>query len=133
MFKNRPPICDNFGKPYICWDKLWSISSTGKFMISCKSKKKMLSIDISHIYGGYVGTEKRQAQVWANLEANLCRLMVSILHWGVIFQIHHMIEKIWWWGMITNRLKSPTNLHLEVKNQKMARCGGYIYNITSYI
>ena len=29
----------------------------------------MLSIDISHLYGGYVEIEKNQAQVWANLEA----------------------------------------------------------------
>ena len=31
-----------------------------------------------------------------------------------------MIEKIWWWEMITNGLKSPNNLYLEAKNQKWA-------------
>ena len=48
--------------------------------------------DISHIYGRYVEIEKK-APVWTNLETNTWRL-VSVLHWGVIFQIHHMIEKI---------------------------------------
>ena len=46
--------------------------------------------------------------------------MVSVLNWGVIFQIHHMIEKVWWWGMITNELKSPNDLNLDVKNQDIA-------------
>ena len=37
-------------------------------------------------------------------------------NWGVIFQIHHMIEKIWWWGMIANRLKSPNDIwRLKIK------------------
>ena len=49
--------------------------------------------DISHIYGRYVEIEKK-APVWANLETNTWRLIVSVLLWGVIFQIHHMIEKI---------------------------------------
>ena len=49
--------------------------------------------DISHIYGRYVEIEKK-APVWANLETNTWRLIVSVLHWGVIFQIHHMMEKI---------------------------------------
>ena len=36
-------------------------------------------------------------------------------NWGVIFQIH-MIEKIWWWGMIANRLKSPNDIwRLKIK------------------
>ena len=59
-----------------------------------EKKKKMLSIDISHIYGGYVEKKKRQARVWVNLEANLWRLTVSVLHLRVIFLINHMIEKI---------------------------------------
>ena len=48
----------------------------------------MLSIDISHVYEGYVEIEKKQAQmrIWS--------LMVSIFHSGVIFQIYHVIEKI---------------------------------------
>ena len=41
-----------------------------------------------------------------------------------------MIEKIWWWGTITNGLKSPNDLYLEAKNQNMSRYGGYIYNVT---
>ena len=40
------------------------------FMIPRKRQEKMLSIDISHLYGGYVEIEKNQAQVRANLEAN---------------------------------------------------------------
>ena len=37
----------------------------------CKSQEKMLSTDISHIYGGCVKIEKKkQAHVSANLEAN---------------------------------------------------------------
>ena len=53
----------------------------------------MVSIDISHIHGGYVEIEKKkkkkkkgkkkkkkQAQVCANLEANSWRLIVSLLH-----------------------------------------------------
>ena len=71
--------------------------------------------------------KNKQAQVWANLEANSWRLIVSLLHWGVIFQINHNIEKIWWWGMITNTVNSPNNLYLEAKNQNMSRYGGYIY------
>ena len=70
MFKNRPPICDIFGNPCICWDKFWSISSTDKFMILWKSQEKLLSIDINQIYGGYVEIEKKQAHMWADLEAN---------------------------------------------------------------
>ena len=27
--------------------------------------------------------------------------------------MYHMIEKIWWWGMITTWLKSPTDLHIS--------------------
>ena len=63
-------------------------------MISWKSQEKMLSIDVSHIYVGYTEIGKKQAQVCANLEANSWRLMVSVLYRGVIFQVHHMIEKI---------------------------------------
>ena len=74
MFKNRPPICDIFGNPYRCWDKLWSIFSTERFIIPWKSQEKLLSINISQLYGGYVEIEKKQAQVWANLEGNLWRL-----------------------------------------------------------
>ena len=37
---------------------------------------------------------RKKAPVWANLETNTWRLIVSVLLWGVIFQIHHMIEKI---------------------------------------
>ena len=33
--------------------------STDKFMILWKGQAKMLSIDISHIYGGYVEIEKK--------------------------------------------------------------------------
>ena len=54
MFKNRLPICDIFVNPYICWDKFWSVSSTAKFTIPWKSQGKILYIDISRIYGGYV-------------------------------------------------------------------------------
>ena len=126
MFKNRPPpICDIFGNYDICWDKFWSISSTFKFIILWKSQEKMLSIDISHIYGGFVEAEKNELrceQIW--------RLMVSALHWGVIFQIHHMIEKIWWWGINTNGLKSPNDLYLQAKNKNMSSYGGYIYSVT---
>ena len=70
MFKNKPPICDIFGNPYICWGTFWSLSSTDMSIISRKSQEKMLSIDISHRYGGYLEIGKKQAQVWANLEAN---------------------------------------------------------------
>ena len=86
--------------------------------------KKMLSIDISHIYGGYVEKKKRQARVWVNLEANLWRLTVSVLHLRVIFLINHMIENIWWWEMISNGLKSPNDLYLEAKNKNTSRYGG---------
>ena len=55
--------------------------------------------------------------------------MVSVLYWGVIFQIHHMVEEIWWWEIITNGLESPNDLYLEAKNQNMSRYGCYIYNI----
>ena len=89
-------------------------------MIPRKSQEKMLSNDISHICGGYVEIGKKQAQVWANLKANSWRLMVSILRGGVKFQTHHMIEKIWSGGMITNGLKSPSDLYLEAKNKKWA-------------
>ena len=41
-----------------------------------------------------------------------------------------MIEKFWWWGMITNGLKSPNDLYLEAKNQNMSRYGGYTYSVT---
>ena len=76
--------------------------------------------NVVYWYKSYIwrlcGNRKKQAQVWTNLEANSWRLMVSILHWGVIFQIHHMIEKIWWWGMIANRLKSPNDIwRLKIK------------------
>ena len=57
---------------------------------------------------------------------------VSVLDWGVIFKIHHMMEKIWWWGMITNGLKSPNDLYLDAKSQNMSIYGGYVtlsYNI----
>ena len=50
--------------------------------------------------------------------------VVSVLHWGVMFQIHHMIEKIWWWRMISYGLKSPNDLYLEAKNQNMSIYGG---------
>ena len=129
MFKNKPPVCDFFANPYICWDKFWSISSTEKFMIQWKSHEKMMSIDIGYVDGGYVEIEKKR-KMRANLEANSWRLMVSILHWGVIFQNHHMIEKIWWWGMITNGWTSPNNLYFEAKNQNISRYEGDIYNIT---
>ena len=56
--------------------------------------------------------------------------MVSALRWGVIFQIHHMTEKIWWWGMIINGLESANDSYLEAKNESMSRYGGYIYNVT---
>ena len=54
MFKYRmppplPPICDIFGKAYICWDKFWSISSADKFMIMWKSQEEMLSIVIANL------------------------------------------------------------------------------------
>ena len=48
-----------YGYPYICWDKHWSISSTDKLR-----KEKMLSIDISYIYGSFGKWKKKQAQVW---------------------------------------------------------------------
>ena len=51
------------------------------------------------------------------------------LHWGAMFQIHHVIEKIVWWRMITNGLKSPKNLYFEAKNEN-SRYGGYIYSVT---
>ena len=70
IFKNNLPICDIFGNPYICWDNFLSIYSTDKFWIPWKSQEKMMSIDVSHIYGGYVEKEKNQSQVWTNLEAN---------------------------------------------------------------
>ena len=71
--------------------------------------------------------KKNKLKLWANLKANSWRLMV-VLHWGVMFQIH-MIEKMWWWGMITNELKSPNNLYLETKNQNMSRYEGYTYRV----
>ena len=43
-------------------------------------RKKMLSIDINHMYGGYAVIGKKQAQVWANLEANSWRLMGSVIY-----------------------------------------------------
>ena len=43
--------------------------------------------------------------------------------------MHHMIEKIFWWGMITNGLKSINDLYLEDKNQNMSRYGGYIITL----
>ena len=116
MFKNTPLICDIFGSPYICWNIFWSISSIDKFVILWKTQWKILFMDISHIYGGYVEIEKKQAQVWANLEANSWRLMVSVLQWRVIFQIHHTIEKILWWGMITtNGQESPNDYIWRLK------------------
>ena len=74
----------------------------------------MLSIDIIHIWRL---SGNRKKTLWVDLEANSWRLMVNALHWGVIFQIHHMVEKIWWWGMITNGLKSPKDYfwRLEIK------------------
>ena len=59
IFKNRPPICDR-PPTYICWDKFWSMSSTDKFMILWKSQEKMISIDVSPIYRGYVEIEKNK-------------------------------------------------------------------------
>ena len=41
-----------------------------------------------------------------------------------------MIEEICWWGMITNGLKSATDIYLEAKNQNMRIYGGYICNVT---
>ena len=32
--------------------------------------------------------------------------------------------------MITNGLKSPSDLYLEAKNQNMSKYGGYIYSVT---
>ena len=32
-----------------------------------------------------------------------------------------MIEKIWWWGMINNGLKSPNDLYMEVKKHEQIR------------
>ena len=55
--------------------------------------------------------------------------MVSVLHWGTISEIHLKIGKIWWWGIITNGLKSPSDLYLEAKNESMSRYAGYVYNI----
>ena len=63
--------------------------------------------------------------MWANLDANSWRLTVRVLPWGVILQMHHMKEKIWWWEMITNGLKSPNDWYFEAKTQKMSRYGGY--------
>ena len=40
-----------------------------------------------------------------------------------------MIEKIWWWGIITAELKSPDDLFLKAKNQN-SRYWGYVYNVT---
>ena len=72
--QNRTPICDIWGDPYICWDRFWSISSTEKFMISWKSQKKMLSIDISLYNWGLVEIGIKTSSIWrilgANLEAN---------------------------------------------------------------
>ena len=87
----------------------------------------MLSIDIIHIWRL---SGNRKKTLWVDLEANSWRLMVNALHWGVIFQIHHMVEKIWWWGMITNGLKSPKDLFLEARNQNMGRYEGYVYSVT---
>ena len=61
IFKNRPPICDR-PPTYICWDKFWSMSSTDKFMILWKSQEKMISIDVSPIYRGYVEIEKNKVK-----------------------------------------------------------------------
>ena len=55
--------------------------------------------------------------------------MVSVLHWGVISQIHHMIEN-WWWEMITNRLKSLHNLYLKTKNQNISTYEDHLYTVT---
>ena len=41
-----------------------------------------------------------------------------------------MIEKIQWWGMITNRLKYSHNFYLKAKNQNMSTYGGYVYTVT---
>ena len=117
--KIDPPFVTFLVTLHICWDKLWSVSSPEKFMSPSKSKEKILSID-RRLSGNW----KKKAQVWANFAANSWRLMVSVLHWGVMFQIHYIIEENWWWGMITNGLKSPNNLYLEVKNQNMRRYGG---------
>ena len=117
MFKNRPPFATflvNIAYAEINFDQYLQLKS----LWFCCKEKKMLSIDINHIYGGYVVIGKKQAQVWANLEANSWRLMGSVIYWGVVFQIHHMIEKLWWWEMITSGLKSPNELYFEAKNQK---------------
>ena len=42
-----------------------------------------------------------------------------------------MIEKILWWGMMTNGLKSPNDLYMEAKKHNMSVYGGYIYKVTS--
>ena len=42
-----------------------------------------------------------------------------------------MIEKILWWGMMTNGLKSPNDLYMEAKKHNMSIYGGYIYKVTS--
>ena len=79
-----------------------------------KAKKK----NAIHWYKSYIWRLCRNRKVWANLEVNSWRLMVNIPHW-FIFQINHLIEKNWWWAMITNGLKSSKDLYLEAKNQNM--------------
>ena len=78
---------------------------------------------IIHWYKSYIPKlwgNRKNVQVWVNVEANSWRLMVSVFNWEVIFQINHMIEKIWWWGMITKGVKSPDTSYLEAKNKKWA-------------
>ena len=129
MFKNRPPTCDIFGNLDIWWDKFWSVSSTHKVMILWKNQEKMLSIDVSHIRK--LNRKKKKKSSSVNKFGGKF-MDVSVLDWGVIFKIHHMMEKIWWWGMITNGLKSPNDLYLDAKSQNMSIYGGYVtlsYNI----
>ena len=52
--------------------------------------------------------DRKQAQVWANMEANSWRLMVGVLHWRVISNTSYDRER---WEMITNGLKSPNDLY----------------------
>ena len=69
----KPKIgpCSKIDPPFVTFSviftyvEIWYVYDSAE-----KTRKKMLSIDISHLYGGYVEIEKNQAQVWANLEAN---------------------------------------------------------------
>ena len=86
MFKNRPPIYDISGNPSyveINFDHYLQLTS---LEFRGKAKKK----NAVHWYKSYMwslcgNTKKKPTQVWANLEANSWRLMVSAFHSGVIF------------------------------------------------